>query len=322
MTISIFGLLQSVMLARALFVAAELDIAEHLTLKALTASELAQVTNTDPQALKRLLYFLELHDVFNQQTDHCYYLTDFSKTMCHDHPHTIKPFLLHDDETRWNSFGHLGYCIRSGKSAFEKLYNTTYFQYLEQQPVLSTRFNDAMTIISAQEDALIAKTISFKNTVADIGGGNGQLLTQIAQSHPISHGILFDLPQTVSQINNLPATCTKVGGSFFEPIAIAADIFILKRILHDWDDQAALNVLQNISNAMSPDAKLYIIDGVLDYAQDKKLLAAIDLALLTIFQGQERTSLEFTKLANAANLKINSITPLNDLVCIIECVKA
>jgi hypothetical protein len=321
MAISIDVLLQSIILARALFVAADLNIAEHLALKAMTADEIAIVTHTEASSLKRLLYFLELNDVFEKQDDERYHLTDFSQTMCSNDPHTIKPFLLHDDETRWNCFGNLGHSIATGKASFDKLYGMDYFKHLKQHPLLSARFNDAMTIISSEEDALIAKTIPFKNRVVDIGGGTGQLINNIARTHALTEGILFDLPEVVAQADNLHQTCTKKGGSFFEPIACTADIFILKRVLHDWDDAESLKILKNVTNAMQEGSTLYIIDGILDYSEDKKLLAAIDLALLTIFQGRERTKAEFEALTQAAGLEIVSIQLLGSLMCAIECRK-
>lgn len=321
MAISIDSLLESIILARALFVAADLNIAEHLALKSMTVDEIAIVTHTKPLPLKRLLYFLELHDVFKKQDDDHYSLTDFSRTMRSDDPHSIKPLLLHDDATRWNSYGHLGYSITTGKASFDMLYGANYFEHLQQHPLLSARFNEAMTIISAQEDALIAKTIPFKNTVIDIGGGTGQLINTIASAHSITAGILFDLPEVVAQAENLHPNCSAKAGSFFEPITDTADIFILKRILHDWDDEASLRILKNVSNAMNEDSTLYIMEGILDYSENKKLLAAIDLALLTIFQGRERTKAEFETLLKAAGLNIVSIQPLGNLMCAIECRK-
>lgn len=307
------------MLARALFVAADLGIAEHLVHKAMTIDEIAAVTNSEPKALKRLMHFLELNEVFKKQVDGCYCLTDFSQTMRASHPQTIRPFLLHDDETRWNSFGNLGYSVATGKASFDMLYGQDYFAHLKQNLELSQRFNDAMTIISAEEDALIAKSIPFKGVVADIGGGTGQLINKIAETRLIANGILVDLPEVVAQANNLNPICSKQAGSFFDVLSVQADIFVLKRILHDWDDSKALKILQNLCNTMSENSRLYIIDGILDYSQDKKLLAAIDLALLTVFQGQERTKAEFEALITTAGLEVVSIQSLNNLVCIIEC---
>lgn len=309
------------MLARALFVAAELDIAEHLSQKSMNATQLAQVTNTDESSLDRLLHFLTLHEIFTQDSENIYHTTDFSRTMCADHPQTIKPFLLHDDETRWHAFGHLGYSIKTGKASFDNLYGKSYFDYLEDKPTLSKRFDDAMTIISQQEDAAIAQKITFNGTVADVGGGKGQLISNILKTNPTVQGIVFDLPQVIENLEaDFPAE--KRGGTFFEPIEIQADNFILKRILHDWNNEKALEILRNVAAAMDQNSKLFIVDGILDHAQNKKLLAAVDLAMLALFQGKERNLHEFETLTAQAGLKIVQITPINDLVSVLECKKA
>ncbi len=319
MTISTFSLITMIMLNRALYVAADLGIADQLAVRPMTVEELAQETNTEPAALQRMLYFLALHDVFARKENLCYCLTDFSQTMCEKSPNTIKPFLLHDDETRWNSFGLLGYSVTTGNAAFDMLYGQTYFQHLQQNPQLSARFNDAMMTISSQEDSAIASKLPFSKVVADIGGGKGQLLNKITTNQTITQGILFDLPEVVDQANSADSNFLKIGGSFFDPLPFTADIFVLKRILHDWNDEKALVILKNIRHGMHANSRLYIIEGILDYSEDKKLLAAIDLALLTIFQGQERTKSEFDTLIRAAGLEIVSIKTLDSVICAIEC---
>lgn len=320
MPINVFSFLNTIILSRALFVACELNIAEHLTDKAISTEEIAHKTQTHKNSLNRLLYFLELHDIFIKDADGNYHNSDFSKMLCAEHPATLKPFLLHDDETRWNCYGHIGYSITTGKAAFNMLYGTSYFDYLKDHPILSKRFDEAMAVISHEEDKSIAKTIPFNGVVADIGGGKGQLLNNIMQVNPKVQGILFDLPEVINNRGDADIF-TKIAGSFFEPLALKADVFILKRIVHDWDNERALQILNNVSAAMQADSKLYIIDGILDRARDKKLLAAIDLALLTIFQGQERTLKEITELLSKANLEIVQIIQINDLISAIECKK-
>jgi O-methyltransferase domain len=321
MNIDIANFLTNVILNRALYVAANLNIAEELATSPMSLDELANTTQTDKETLNRLLYFLELYEVFKKNADEKYELTPFSEQMREDHPDTIKFILLHDDETRWNSFGHLEYSIQTGKASFDKLHNMSYFEYLKKHPQLSWRFDKAMTDITIQEDVLIAQKISFKGVVADIGGGQGQLLTTICRSQNIKNGILFDLPNVVAQANELGAHCQKIGGSFFEPLDFAADTFILKRILHDWEENKAEKILKNISNAMHSDSTLYIFEGILDRSKDKQKLAAIDLALLTVFEGKERTLNEFEKLVGQAGLEITNVSPIDDLMCALECKK-
>jgi hypothetical protein len=319
--ISIFSLLESTILSRALYVAADLNIAELLAQKPLALDALATATVCNKDALKRLMYLLELHEVFVKHQDGTYGLTEFSETMQADHHASIKPFVLHDDPTRFNSYGHLGYSIKTGKASFDNLYGVDYFNYLEKDKVLSTRFDQAMVTISTQENKLIAQKLPWQGVVADVGGGVGHLINEIAAHDTIKACILFDLPETIERAGNLHEKCQASAGSFFEPITFSADTFILKRILHDWDDEKSVLILKNIAQAMRADSKLYIIDGVLDCIQDKKLLATIDLALLTIFSGKERTQQEFTTLLDQAGLEIVHIHTVNSLICALECRK-
>ncbi len=321
MPFNVFSLIKTILLARALFVCADLNIAEHLASRPMSAAEIASVTQQDPQSLQRLLYFLELHEVFDRNEDGAYKLNDFSCRLCADHPQTVKSYILHDDETRWNCFGHLGYSIETGKAAFDELYGKDYFAYLKNDRLLSGRFNDAMTTLSKSENERIAQGVSFHGVVADIGGGKGHLIDVIAKEKTIDQGILFDLPEVVEQVDNLHASCTTVAGSFFEKIGVNADIFILKRILHDWDDEQALAILQQVSAAMHTDTRLYICEGILDYSKDKQLLAAYDLVLLSIFQGRERTKNQYEVLLKQAGLSIVTIHHIDDIMCVMECKK-
>jgi uncharacterized protein (DUF952 family) len=308
------------MLTRALYVAALLNISEHLIENKATLEELHQKTGSHKSSLSHLLNFLTLHDVF-MKDEHGYYSnTDFSSTLCATHPASIKPFLLHDDETRWNCFGNLAYSIQTGQAAFDMLYDQSYFDYLKNHPELSVRFDAAMTTISSQEDDHISKALPFYGIVADIGGGKGQLIKKIKENNTEIKAILFDLPMVIENTTQDDAI-SHISASFFEPITFNADIFILKRILHDWDDTKALSILKNVALGMKDNSRLYILEGILDQSKNKKLLSAIDLALLTIFQGRERTSAEFTELLSQAGLEIVNITQIDDIICAIECQK-
>lgn len=321
MPLDIFSLLNSVILLRALYVVALLNVPELLHENPLTIDQLNVHTRTNKPSLSRIMSYLKENNVFGINDDGSYFNNAIADAMRNNHPQTIKPFVLHDDETRWNSFGHLGYSIQTGKAAFDMLYGQDYFTYLQAHPELSSRFDEAMTIISSKEDDSIATTLSFEGIVADIGGGKGQLIRKIMAQHPDVKGLLFDLPVV---IENLPkeGTITLIPGSFFEPLNFKADIFILKRILHDWEDAKAIQIVQNVAAAMNNDSRLFIFEGMLDCSKNKKVLSAIDLALLTIFEGKERTLGEITYLLSQANLKIINITEIDDIVCAIECKKS
>lgn len=307
-------LLESVTLSRALYVAADFGIADLLEKGPKTVQELSKTLSVDTDALQRLMYFLELNDVFSRDEQERYALTELSEKMCESNAQSIKLFLLHDDPTRWNAIGNLKCSIQTGKDAFSQLYDKDYFSYLKEAPVLSDRFNRAMKIISEKEDSLISKAFDFKGLVADIGGGRGQLLEEIKKDHGDCSVLLFDLPEAVEGVD-LP----KIAGSFFEPIEVKADTYILKRILHDWDDQKALIILKNLAKTMAKESQLLIFDGILDKVKNKKFLAAVDLLLLTIFNGKERFLSDFENLLAHAGLKLIEHRAITSSMSVLVC---
>ena len=310
-----------VMISRALYVAADLELADHLSVP-LLLEDLAQKAGVDHRGLHRLVRCLMEYGVFCYTQNGLICNNEDSPFLKKDHPQTIRPFILHDDPMRWNAIGNLGYSIKTSKPSFDELYGMDYFAYLNSDSLLSERFDEAMAIISQQEDERIAQMISFSGTVADIGGGKGQLLECIAKNNnQIEQLILFDLQQVQNNVVLSGASMMQIVGSFFDPITFCADTFILKRILHDWDDQKAGHILSNVAQAMNEDTVLYIIDAVIDQCQDKKLILDIDLRLLSIFGGQERTRAEFEALCSSAGLEIVQIRELTLISHVIECRK-
>src|SRR5262245_1336107 len=184
-TVSIYeqflSLSNQIMLSRALYVAADLELADYLSIP-LTVEELATKVHVDHKALQRLFRCLIEHNIFAYNNG---FICNNEKSVFlqKNHPQTIRPFILHDDPTRWNAIGHLGDSIKTGKASFDTLYHMDYFSYLQNNSLLSERFDEAMTIISRQEDMLIAQRLDFYGIVADIGGGKGQLLQHIAKNN-------------------------------------------------------------------------------------------------------------------------------------------
>jgi hypothetical protein len=324
MHLEFWDTLHSVILSRALYSAAELGLADHLHSQACDIATVASLTKTDALSLERLLRFLVVAGFFDKQSDGTYRNNGSSEYMRKDHPQTIYPFILHDDETRWNSFGHLSYSVKTGKPSFDMLYKKSYFEYLADHPTLSHRFDAAMTIISDEEETTIATALDFEGTVADIGGGRGTLLKKIMDAHPVVMStILFDLPQVVAAISvaDLTPVTTAVGGSFFEPMSIEADIFVLKRVLHDWNDEQSVTILQNIAATMRDTDTLYVVDAIVDECADKKMITAVDLGLFAIFGGKERDYAEFHTIFAAAGLLLKSHQTITQTLHVMKCQK-
>lgn len=314
------------MLNRALYVAADLAIADILAVKPCSIHELTAKTNSNEEALHRLLHLLQLYDVFYCDTNGLYHNTERSEYMRSNHQQSVRPLLLHEDETRWNSIGNLKLSIITGKPAFDDIYEMPYFSYTNMHPVLSDRFNKAMVTISDFEEKAIAEAYPFNNflTVADLGGGKGGMLTKILKQYDTIHAVLADLPEVVKDHQVPPWYADRFSVQpidLFQPVAINADLFILKRILHDWDDEKSVHILRIIAATMSPSSKLLIIEAlVTDEANEQsQMLAQIDLLLLAVFGGRERTYAAYNDIITKAGFTIMHVYPTNSLVSIIEC---
>lgn len=311
----------NIMFERALYVAADLQIADFLYQKPYSCEELALVTKTNSNALKRLMRVLELNQIFTQNESGEYIHSPESLCLCSDHPQTVRPFLLHNDPTRWNAIGNLNLSVKSGNPSFNELYGVSYFEYLKEHPKLAERFDLAMNRISEYEDELIAKALPIKGTVIDLGGGLGQLAyNMVTYNTDVCHVTVIDICHENNDQMSDDHKISYLYGNFFEPLKIDADTIILKRILHDWNDEKAVLILENIKKIMNDNTRLYIIDAVLDQSDEIKEVAAIDLLLLTIFGGKERTHAEWITLLHKAELQIASIDRITSFIHIIECV--
>jgi len=320
MQTKLYQIIENVILSRALYVCCDLNIADILQDSPMDITELSNKTQCEQSALARLMRVLVMNDFFVLDNNK-YSITALGETLSKDHANSLRPLFLHDDETRWNALGNLGYCIKTGRPSFDQLYNEDYFSCLSKNKELSERFNQAMHIISNTEEDIIAKEVEFNGIIADIGGGTGQLINKVLDKHSssVKHSYLFDLPEVPAEFDF--DNCEKISGSFFDSFNITADVYILKRIIHDWDDDKAVQVLKNVVATMPNDAKLLIFEGVIDDSENSKFLSTIDLLLLSIIGGKERTYQEFEDILKAADLKIDNYSKLTSTLSLLECVK-
>lgn len=311
---------------RVLYVAADLAIADILADSPCTIHELAIKTQTNEDALSRLMHLLQLYNIFYCDDNNQYHNSERSAYMRSDHPETVQPLLLHEDETRWNALGNLKLSITTGKPAFDEIYDMSYFSYTALHPVLNERFNNAMKVISDFEEKDIVSKYTFGNfpIIADLGGGSGGMLNKILKEHNTAQVILADLPEVIEKhclSDSFSDRFSLHALDLFKPISINADLFILKRILHDWDDEKALGILRNIAATMSSSNKLLIIEALItnEVSDKSKLLAQVDLLLLAIFGGGERTYEAYKNIIHKAGLTITNVYKTESLVSIIEC---
>ena len=229
-------------------------------------------------------------------------------------------------EEHYVAWGELLYSVQTGKIAFEKLYGMPVFEFLSKNIEQAKVFDLAMAGVHGRETAAMTDAYDFSGiaVLADIGGGNGSLLTTVLKKYPAMRGILYDLPQVTERAKaNLQAAgladrCKVIGGSFFESVPEGADAYLMRHIIHDWDDEKATKILGNVHRAMGDGGRLLVVEGVIPPGNDPSFGKLLDLTMLTIPGGKERTEEEFRRLYEAGGFQQSRIAPTKAEVSVIE----
>jgi len=314
----------------ALRVAAELDIAGILNRGPKTLQELAELTATDQQALFRMMRALASQKVFKRRKDGRYINTSLSKVLVEGKGSLRYMVMQHLGTINWSVFNELSYSIKSGKSAFSKVFDKKIYEYLAENEVESTLFDRSMTNLTEIGIEPFLSAYNFKQckNIADIGGGEGLLLASILYENKNASGILFDLPEG---LNNAEVILAKYGvrervkiirGNFFETAPAGFETYLLKNILHNWGDPDCIRILANIRNAMEENGRILILEMLLDEGNFASFGKLLDLQMMVFMEdGRERTKNEFGELLEKAGLKINRIIKTIAPFSIIEAVK-
>ncbi len=317
-------------ISQAIYAAARFDVAGHLAAGPKSTEELAQATSTHPDALYRLLRALANVGVFEEVGPRRFALTPLAELLRDDVPGSKRGLALMAGDEQFRAFGEIEYSIRTGKTAFDKVFGKPIFDYLGEHPDKARVFDQAMVGVHGREASAILDAYDFSafGVLADIGGGNGSQITAILQQHPKLEGILFDLPHVVERARphieaaGLADRCTLVGGSFFESVPSGADAYVLRHIIHDWDEEKSLTILRNCHQAMPDDGKLLVIESVIPEGNEPFGGKFLDLVMLVVPGGQERTEAEYRALFAQAGFQLERVVPTDTEVSVIEATKA
>ena len=299
-------------MAQGVYTATKLGIADALRDGPLTAESIADRVGANPDGVKRLLRALAGHGVFAELRDGRFSLTRLSESLRVDARSSARAMVLFwGDPLHWEHWGQLSYSVQTGRSAIEKMRGKPAFDWLPEVPELAAVFNDGMTSMSTMETPLVVAAYDFSrcDTVVDVGGGHGLLLGAILKAYPKSRGILFDFDSVIEgapavlQAAGVSERCEAIGGSFFESVPAGGDAYVLKHIIHDWDDDDALRILRNVREAMNPDAKLLLIELVIPDDDREHMSKLLDLEMLVALAGRERTEAEYAELLRRADLR-------------------
>ena len=303
-----------------IYVAAELGIADLLEDGPKSSAELARHVSADPDALHRVLRGLAQFGVFGILADGRFELTDLGDSLRTDAPNSLRPVArLWGCPLVQRPFGGLLDAVRTGQPAFPRVFGKPLFDYLAEHSEEAAIFNQGMVGMTGQFVDSVLSTYDFSGmrTLADIGGGNGALIAAILHAHPHLRGIVVDLPhvqegaQRAIEEAGLAERCRFVAGDFFDAVPDGVDAYLLKSILHDWDDAKSLAILRNCRRAMQPHGKLLVVERLLPPGNQPALDPVMkDIEMLVLLGSRERTEAEFRALFEQSGFSIVHVTSL------------
>ena len=318
------------MMTQALYVAARLGVADLLVAKPQTVSELAAATKTHERSLSRLLRSLASVGIFEEIEPKVFANTPYSESLRSDAPNSMRNgAIFMGEEWHWRVWGNMLYSVQTGKPAWGHVHGAEVFDYLAENPGQAEIFNNAMTDMSVATAPAIVEAYDFSGikTLTDIAGGHGYMLAQILRANPTMKGILFDVPPVIAgagallEKEGVSERVEKVSGDFFAAVPEKSDAYLMKHIIHDWDDERATKILQNINQAMSEDGKVLIVEVVVPEGNEPHYSKLLDLEMLVSPGGVERTAREYSELLAAAGLRLTRIVPTKSPFSIVEGVR-
>ena len=309
------------------YVAAKLNLADRLANGPLSAEQLAGPTETDVSSLHRLMRTLASLGILNEDAEHRFRLTAVGEAMKTGAPGAARATILTIASPWWmNGFAQLMYSVQTGKSGFEKMIGMPIFDWFAKNPEEASLFSETMIGIHGAEPAAVATAYDFSgmNTIVDVGGGTGNLLTTILEKSPKSRGILYDLlhvtqdASALIQARALKDRVTVETGSFFDSVPAGGDAYLLSHIIHDWSEDQCLTILKNCRSAMNPDGRVLLIEMVLPEDNTPHPGKILDMMMLVGPGGRERTAKEYGTLLSKAGLRLTRVVPTESAVSVVE----
>lgn len=302
----------------ALYVAARLDIASRLKDRPLQAEELALATGCTVVGIRRIMRALSSQGIFASTKDGSFRLNRLSRPLLPG-PGSLRDMILHHlGPVNWELMNHLELAVRTGEDPFNHIHGKGIYDYLRDHPEEYALFDRSMSNLSDLSIAPILNAFNFSDysIIADIGGGEGTLLATILRGHPKSSGILFDTPEGLAKAN-VVLQKTEVferikimEGDFFSGAPPDAGLYILKNILHNWNDQDCIRILRNIQHQMPENGKVMIIEMIIPEGNKPSFSKLLDIQMLVSMKGgKERTVSEFRDLISESGLTSPEIVP-------------
>ena len=309
--------------------AVELGVPDLLADGERTSDDLAQASGADPSTLYRLLRALASLGILHEAEGRRFSLTPLGQPLRGDVPGSMRGWvMLTGREYVWRSWGNLTNAVRNGENSFRALYGADVFEWRAEHPEESAIFDEAMMSLTAPSTAAVLAVYDFGRfgTIVDVGGGNGTLLASVLAAHPTLRGILFDQAHVVSGAGSVLRAagvadrCDVVAGSFFANVPAGGDAYVLKSIIHDWEDEESVAILRACRASMGPGAVVLLIERDLGGPNENPAAKLSDLNMLVMPGGRERSQQEYAVLFEQAGLRYTNMAVATTGHAVIEAV--
>jgi hypothetical protein len=265
--------------------------------------------------------------IFKRENDDRFALTPLSETLVTGVPGSVRWFIISElGQEHYPAWGNLLHSVKTGEIAFDNFFGMDIWKYFAQNPEDAAVFNDSMSGMTAAANEAITSVYDFSQfgKVIDIGGGHGGLITSILQKNPQTKGVLFDAPVVIEgarpklESAGVADRCETVPGDFFQAVPAGGDAYVMKWIIHDWEDEKAIRILKNCREHMQQNNRLIVVDCVVPENDEPDFSKTFDLNMMVMTGGKERTAAEFRELLAAAGFKLLRVIPTNVPTCIVE----
>jgi hypothetical protein len=313
--------------SRAVYVAARLGLADHVHERPRTPDELAALVGAHGPSLYRVMRATASIGIFAEDEQGRFGPTPLSDILRTGVPGSLRSFLISElGEDHYEAWGELLHSVQTGEVAFDHHFGMTAWQYYEANPERGRFFNESMTGLTKMVGDAVLATYDFSpfRKAVDVGGGHGGMVAAILKTNPAMTGVVYDAPSVVEgarariEAEGLEGRCEAVGGDFFQAVPEGGDLYILKAIIHDWNDEQCGTILGHIHRAMAPGGTLLIVDTVIPPGNGPSHGKFIDLIMLVMMTGRERTEPEFRRLLAASGFDLSRVVPTPSPMSVIE----
>jgi hypothetical protein len=323
----VMQLATSYWVSQAIYVATKLGIADLLKSGPKRSDELARACGAHPVALHRVLRALAGFGIFREDEEGRFATTPLGATLETGQVGRATVLSMAGPWV-WSTFGELLHSVKTGKPAFEKVHGANVFDWFGKHPEEAGLFNDAMIGIHGGEHEAVAEAYDFGGigTLVDVGGGTGNLLSQVLKRRPGVKGILQDLPAVANaareRLKGLADRCRVVDGSFFESVVAGGDAYMMSHVIHDWDEPRCKKILDNCRAVVPRTGRLLLVEMVIPAGNDFHPSKMLDVVMLAAPGGRERTEKEYAELLSASGFRLTRVVPTASPASVVEAVPA